>query len=247
MPLVEICVDSVSGVRAAAEAGAARVELCAALIEGGITPSVGLIRRAVEAAAGALKVHVIIRPRGGDFLYDEDEVAAMGDDVDAAKAAGADGVVIGLLRADGAIDADRTRQLIKLARPLTVTFHRAFDVSRDPLAGLDTLIGLGVDRLLTSGQEPSVIQGAPLIRTLTERAAGRLVVMPGGDITSRNAARVLAETGATELHFAAFEAGTSAMAWRNEAVYMGGTLRPPEYDRPVTTARAIQAVTGPLG
>ena len=246
MPLVEICVDSVSGVRAAAVAGAARVELCAALIEGGITPSVGLIRQAVESAARALRVHVIIRPRGGDFLYDDDEYAAMAQDIDAAKAAGAEGIVIGLLRADGAIDADRTGRLIERARPLSVTFHRAFDVSRDPLAGLDTLIGLGVDRLLTSGQEPNVLQGAPLIRTLIERAAGRLVVMPGGDITSRNAARVLAETGAAELHFAAFEAGTSGMGWRNEAVYMGGTLRPPEYDRPVTTTGAIRAVTGAI-
>jgi copper homeostasis protein len=247
MPLVEICVDNVSGVRAAAEAGAARVEFCAALIEGGLTPSVGQIRRAVEIAGGALGVHVIIRPRGGDFLYDEDEVAAMASDIDAVKAEGADGIVIGLLRADGTIDADRTGRLIERARPLPVTFHRAFDVSRDPLAGLDILMELGVDRLLTSGQEPSVLQGAPLIRNLIERAAGRLVVMPGGDITSRNAARVLAETGAVELHFAAFEAGTSAMAWRNEAVYMGGTLRPPEYDRPVTTVRAIRTVTGAIG
>jgi copper homeostasis protein len=246
MPLVEICVDSIAGVRAAAAAGAARIELCAALIEGGITPSVGLIRRAVDSAAGALKVHVIIRPRGGDFLYDEDEVAAMGEDIDAAKAAGAAGVVIGLLRSDGAIDAERTAKLIERARPLSVTFHRAFDVCRDPVAGLDTLIALGVDRLLTSGQEPSVLEGAPLIRRLIERAGGRLVVMPGGDITGRNVSRILAETGAAELHFAAFEAGRSAMAWRNEAVFMGGTLRPPEYDRPVTTDRAIRAVTAAL-
>ena len=246
-PLFEICIDSVAGVRAAREARAARVELCAALIEGGITPSIGLVRQAVEAASAALKVHVIVRPRGGDFLYDEDEVAAMGDDIDAVKSAGADGVVIGLLLADGAIDTGRTARLIERARPMSVTFHRAFDVSRDPLAGLDTLIGLGVDRLLTSGQEPSVLEGAPLIRTLVHRAAGRLVIMPGGDITARNAARILAETGAGELHFAAFEAGTSAMAWRNEAVFMGGTLRPPEYDRPVTTARAIRAVTAVLG
>lgn len=245
-PLVEICIDSVAGVRAAAEAGAARVELCAALIEGGITPSVGLVARAVDAAAGRVRVHVIVRPRGGDFLYDADEIAAMAHDIDAARDGGADGIVLGLLAADGTIDAERTAGLVERARPLPVTFHRAFDVSRDPLAGLDTLIALGVDRLLTSGQEPSVLEGAPLIRALIERAAGRIVVMPGGDITARNAARILAETGASELHFAAFEAASSAMAWRNDAVFMGGTLRPPEYDRPATTARAIRGVMGAL-
>jgi copper homeostasis protein len=242
MPLVEVCVDSIAGVVAARRAGAARVELCAALIEGGITPSIGMVRRAVEAAAGAIKVHVIVRPRGGDFLYDESEFAAMADDIDAAKDAGADGVVLGLLHPDGSVDRERAGALLARARPLAVTFHRAFDVSRDPFASLDTLIELGVDRLLTSGQEPSVLQGAPLIRALIERAAGRIVIMPGGDITARNAERILAETGARELHFAAFEEGRSGMRWRNEGVYMGGILRPPEYDRPATTERAIGAV-----
>ena len=244
MPIFEICIDSVAGVHAAVAAGAARVELCAALIEGGITPSIGMVRQAVAAAAGRLKVHVIIRPRGGDFLYDEAEFAAMADDIDAVKAAGAAGVVIGLLDAEGTIDRERTAALIARARPLSVTFHRAFDVARDPVASLDTLIGLEVDRLLTSGQEPSVLEGAPLIRTLIERAAGRIILMPGGDITARNAARIAAETGASEFHFAAFAEGRSAMRWRNEAVFMGGTLRPPEYDRPGTTASAVSGVIG---
>jgi len=244
MPVFEICIDSVAGVRAAVEAGAARVELCAALIEGGLTPSIGVIRRAVAVADGRLKVHVIIRPRGGDFLYSEDEFAAMREDIGAAKAAGAAGVVIGLLDAEAHIDEARTAALIAAARPLSVTFHRAFDVSRDPLASLDALIRLGVDRLLTSGQEPGVVEGAPLIRRLISHAAGRIVVMPGGDITPRNAARIAADTGAEEFHFAAFASEPSGMAWRNEAVFMGGTLRPPEYDRAATTAGAIRAVTG---
>lgn len=244
MLLAEICIDSVAGVRAALEVGAARVELCSALIEGGLTPSLGMVRQAVAAAGGKLRVHVIIRPRGGDFLYDADEVAAMLDDIDAAKAAGAQGVVIGVLDAEGTVDAGSTAAFIARARPLSVTFHRAFDVARDPLAALDTLIDLGVDRLLTSGQEPSVLEGAPLIRRLIERAAGRLVVMPGGDVTGRNLRRILAETGAAEVHFAAFQTAPSGMRWRNEAVYMGGTLRPPEYDRPITTAAAIRTVLG---
>jgi len=247
MPLFEICIDSVAGARAALQAGAARVELCAALLEGGITPSLGMIRQAVAAAAGRLNVHVMIRPRGGDFLYDEDEFAVMRRDVLAAKEAGADGVVIGLLDADGGVDEKRSAELIAAARPLSVTFHRAFDVARDAEQSLDALIRLGADRLLTSGQEPSVLEGAPLIRRLIGRAGGRLVVMPGGDITPRNAARIAAETGAEEFHFAAFAPAASAMRWRNEAVFMGGALRPPEYDRAATTASAVRAVMAAFG
>jgi copper homeostasis protein len=247
MPLIEICTDSVDGVLAAVEAGADRVELCAALIEGGITPSIGMVHQAVVAAAGRLKVHVIIRPRGGDFLYDRAEIAAMAADIEAVAAAGAEGVVIGVLTPEGDVDAERCRTLLDAAYPLSVTFHRAFDVARDPLAALDALIELGVDRLLTSGQEPSVLEGAPLIRRLIERAAGRIVIMPGGDITARNAERILEETGADEMHFAALETRASGMRWRNEAVFMGGTLRPPEYDRPVTTAAAIRRVRSAFG
>jgi copper homeostasis protein len=247
MPLFEICVDSVAGVRSAIEAGAARVELCASLIEGGLTPSIGMVRRAVAIAGDRAKVHVIIRPRGGDFLYNDDEFAAMGEDIAAVKAAGAAGAVIGLLDAEGDIDEARTAALIAAARPLSVTFHRAFDVSRDPFASLDALIRLGIDRLLTSGQEPGVVEGAPLIRRLIARAGGRLIVMPGGDITPRNAARIVAETGAQEFHFAAFAPAASGMRWRNEAVFMGGALRPPEYDRAETTAGAIRAVIGAFG
>ncbi len=247
MPLFEICIDSVAGVTASLQAGAARVELCAALLEGGITPSLGMVRQAVAAAEGRLKVHVIVRPRGGDFLYDEDEFAVMRHDVQAAKEAGADGVVIGLLDADGAVDERRSAELIAAARPLSVTFHRAFDVARDAEQSLDALIRLGVDRLLTSGQAPSVLEGAPLIRRLIERAAGRIVIMPGGDITARNAARIAAETGAREFHFAAFAPAASAMRWRNDAVFMGGALRPPEYDRAATTAAAVRAVMAAFG
>jgi copper homeostasis protein len=247
MPLFEICVDSVAGVRSAIEAGAARVELCASLIEGGLTPSIGMVRRAVAIAGDRAKVHVIIRPRGGDFLYNDDEFAAMGEDIAAVKAAGAAGAVIGLLDAEGDIDEARTAALIAAARPLSATFHRAFDVSRDPFASLDALIRLGIDRLLTSGQEPGVVEGAPLIRRLIARAGGRLIVMPGGDITPRNAARIVAETGAQEFHFAAFAPAASGMRWRNEAVFMGGALRPPEYDRAETTAGAIRAVIGAFG
>ena len=143
--ICEICIDSVGGVRAAREAGADRVELCADLMEGGITPSLGMIRQA--RAIGGVAINVIVRPRGGDFLYDEDEMAAMLADIETAKAEGADGVVIGILRADGTIDSERTAMLVERARPMSVTFHRAFDMTPDPLAAIDTLIALGIDRV----------------------------------------------------------------------------------------------------
>jgi len=242
--LCEICVDSVAGVRAAGAAGAARVELCSALLEGGLTPSRGMIRR---ARAEGVKLHVIIRPRGGDFLFDEDEFAIMRGDIETAKAEGADGVVIGALTAAGEIDATRARELISLARPLSVTFHRAFDMTPDPLEALETLVDLGVDRVLTSGQEASVLEGLPLIAELVERAGDRIVVMPGGGITPRNVARIVAAAKPKEIHFAALETAASGMQFRREHVFMGGELRPPEYDRPVTSSHAIQAVMAAAG
>ncbi len=236
----EICVDSIAGVIAARDAGADRVELCASLIEGGITPSLGMITGA-RAVAG-IRLHVMIRPRGGDFLYAAEEREAMAADIDAAKAAGADGVVFGMLDRDGAIDRAETARLIARARPLAVTFHRAFDVTPDPFAALATLIALKVDRVLTSGQEPTAFEGAETIAGLVTAAGDRIVVMPGGGITAKNAARVASLTAAREIHFAALEPTTSAMRFRRPDMYMGGTLRPPEYDRLDTAVESVKAV-----
>ena len=238
--ICEICVDSVAGVRVAKAAGAARVELCASLIEGGITPSRGMIRQARTVAG--IKLHVIIRPRGGDFLFDDDEFAAMEADIETAKAEGADGVVIGQLATDGRIDVARTRDLMARARPLAVTFHRAFDMTPDPLEALETLVELGIDRVLTSGQEASVLEGLPLIRELVEKAGQRIIVMPGGGITARNAGRIIAEARPREIHFAALELAEGGMRFRRPHVFMGGELRPPEFDRLVTSADTIRAV-----
>ena len=235
----EICVDSIDGVRAAKTAGADRVELCAALLEGGITPSVGMIR---GARAVDIKLMVMIRPRGGDFLFDDDEFAAMEADIDAAKAEGADGVVIGLLKADGTVDAERSARLIARARPLSVTFHRAFDMTPDAFAALDALIELGVDRILTSGQEESVLAGLPLLVKLQERARDRIVIMPGGGITERTIGRIVSALKPKELHFAALGLAPGGMQFRREHVFMGGELRPPEYDRRITTAAGIRAI-----
>lgn len=244
-PLAEICVDSVEGVIAAANAGAARVELCSALLEGGLTPSYGMAKTA-KSVAGPVSVHVMIRPRGGDFLYSSDEFAVMKQDIIALKGLDVEGFVFGLLEPEGNVDVERTKELVALCRPASITFHRAFDMARDPFESLDVLIELGVDRLLTSGQAPGVLEGAPLIRRLIERSAGRMVIMPGGDISARNVARIVHETGAKEIHFAALGREPGPMRYRNPDVFMGGTLRPPEYDRVVTKESSVRRVMDAL-
>jgi copper homeostasis protein len=238
--IFEICVDSIAGVRAAKAAGADRVELCADLLEGGITPSRGMIRQARKIAG--IGLNVMIRPRGGDFLFDDDEFAIMRLDIETTKDEGADGVVIGLLTAAGEVDIGRTRELIALARPLSITFHRAFDMTPEPFRALETLIELGVDRVLTSGQEASVLEGLPLIVDLMNRAGSRIVVMPGGGITARNVERIVAAAKPREIHFAALEPIASGMRFRRPHVFMGGELRPPEYDRLDTSAASVRSV-----
>lgn len=199
-----------------------------------------MIRRARTIAG--IGLNVMIRPRGGDFLFDDDEFAVMRSDIEIARAEGADGVVVGLLTAAGEVDAARTRELIMLARPLSVTFHRAFDMTPDPFRALETLIELSVDRVLTSGQEASVLEGLPLIVELIRRAGDRIVVMPGGGVTSHTVERIVAAARPREIHFAALEAVESGMQFRRRHVFMGGELRPPEYDRLVTSAASIRSV-----
>lgn len=238
MPLIEVCVNSTESAIASQAGGADRVELCENLFEGGTTPSAGSIAVARERLD--IKLHVMIRPRGGDFLYSELELAIMHRDIATAKALGADGVVFGLLTPDGDIDVPLTRQLVEVSRPMSVTFHRAFDVARDPFAALDALLDTGVDRLLTSGQEESVAIGAELIAELIMRAGDRLIVMPGAGFNERNVARIVAQTGAREIHVTGFADVASGMHYRNDRIFMGGTLRPPEYTRSVTDPAAIQ-------
>jgi copper homeostasis protein len=242
MPVIcEVCVDSVAGVRVAKAADADRVELCGDLLEGGTTPSRGMIRQA--RAVTGIGLNVMIRPRGGDFLFDDDEFAVMQADIDTAREEGADGIVIGLLNSDGTIDGKRTRELILRARPqLSVTFHRAFDMTPDPFEALERLIGLGVDRVLTSGQEATVLEGLPLVSELIRRAGTRIIIMPGGGITARNVGRIVATAKPKEIHFAALEPAAGAMQFRRHHVFMGGELRPPEYDRLVTSVASVRSV-----
>lgn len=236
----EVCVESAEAAIAAQEGGADRVELCSDLLEGGLTPSHGTLRVARERLR--IGIMAMVRPRGGDFCYSDTEFAVMREDLLAARQLGANGVVFGILNPDGTIDRERTGELVDLARPLPVTFHRAFDVTRDPFEALDTLIGLGIDRVLTSGQEPTVLEGLDLIAELVRRAAGRIIVMPGGGITEWTMGRIAEASGAAELHFASLEPREGRMVHRNSRVFMGGTLRPPEYSQDVTRAESVAAV-----
>lgn len=237
---IEICVDSAEGAEAAQHGGADRVELCDNLMEGGTTPSAGCIR--ITRSRITIGLQVIIRPRGGDFLYSPVEQEVMREDVRVARELGADGVVIGCLTADGDIDAARTRELMDAAAPMNVTFHRAFDMCRDPRAALEQLIELGVDRVLTSGQEGSCLEGLDLIAALRRQADGRIIVMPGGGITPRNARRIVEGAGVSEVHLSARATVGSGMRFQNGRCFIGGVLRPPEFGRKVTDAELVQSV-----
>ncbi|MCC5579500.1 copper homeostasis protein CutC [Microtetraspora sp. AC03309] len=242
----EVCIDSTAGALAAERAGAHRVELCSALFEGGLTPTLGVVEATI-AAVSAIRVHVIVRPRGGDFVYDEYEIAAMERDVAAIGNAGAHGVVIGALTLSGEVDVEVVKRLIGAAGGLSVTFHRAFDMTADPFAALDTLAPLGVDRVLTSGQDTTALEGAPLIASLVEHAGDRMIIMPGGGITPRNVRRVVAATGAKEIHFAALVDAPSPAVYRNPHPFMGGELRQPEYARRVTSPGVVGDVIAASG
>lgn len=235
-----MCVDSVESAVGAQVGGAARVELCDNLVEGGTTPGAGTIELARRALSIAL--NVIIRPRGGDFLYSDLEFEIMQRDIEYAKQLGADGVVIGILKPNGTIDHKRTKTLADRARPLSVTFHKAFDMTRDPFVALETLIEIGVNRVLTSGREYSAIEGLPLLTELVERAGDRIIIMPGGNLTARNIQQVIETTGAREAHLTAFVPVKSPMRYRNPRVFMGGEFRPPEYSRNVTDAGRVRGI-----
>ncbi|KAA6330064.1 Copper homeostasis protein CutC [termite gut metagenome] len=234
----EICANSAESCVAAQEGGAWRVELCAGIPEGGTTPSYGEIATTRELIT--IKLHVIIRPRGGDFLYTSAEMKSMERDILVARDAGADGVVFGCLTADGNIDTKATNQLLKAATGLSVTFHRAFDKCIRPHEALEQLIELGCDRILTSGQRPTAEAGISLLKKLVEQAGDRIIIMPGCGINEKNIAHIATETGAKEFHFSAHENKESSMTHREFEVSMGGAVIIDEYLQPVTTARRVR-------
>ena len=200
MSLLEVCCGNLDSVHAAVRGGAPRIELCSALELDGLTPAWEDLRSA-RALYPSLTIHVLIRPRAGDFCYSPAEVQQMAADIRTALSLGADGIVIGCLTPDGDVDLPAMRVLMADAR--NVTFHRAFDVCRLPFDALEDIIGLGCRRILTSGQAPTAAEGTDLIRALQERADGRIGLLPGCGVTPRNARRILELSGCTEIHASA--------------------------------------------
>lgn len=238
---IEVVIDSVQSAIAAQKGGASRVELCDNLFEGGTTPSAGCIE--ITRKYTNIGLFVMIRPRGGDFCYSDIEFEQMEKDIQVSKSLGANGVVFGILTPDGKIDKPRTAKLAGLAYPMQVTFHRAFDMTADPMQALQDLIELKtVHRILTSGQEATAFEGSELISKLIRKAAGRIIVMPGAGVNERNISKIRSITGASEFHVSGRTKVPSQMIFRQSAVFMGGALRLPEFEVSVTDASKIESV-----
>ena len=217
--LLEVCIDSVASAIAAEEGGAKRVELCAGLTDGGITPTLGMIEAVKEAVN--LEIMVILRPRGGDFLYSEAECKVIEKDLRNIQHLGIHGVVFGALLPDGSIDKNTTLRVREWAGELDFTFHRAFDMSADPMRALEDLMEIGIPRLLTSGQAATAPLGKELIKSLVERAGPDLVVMPGGGIYTDNVKTLVEFTRVKEIHATCRKAVESGMKFTRSGVYMG--------------------------
>jgi copper homeostasis protein len=241
---VEICVESVDDLVVAQQAGADCAELCTGLLEGGLTPSLGTVRTALAVAT--IPFHVMIRPRRGDFLYSELEFKSMLADVKAMKDLGVAGIVTGCLRADGTIDEARTKALVQAARPMKVTCHRAFDMTRDVAEAIEALVRCGVDRVLTSGQGNSALEGlATLVKTV-ESARGRIRIMACGGLEPDNIAEVYLRSRVEELHFAAPRQKESGMRYRNTGVMMGEEAAEAEFMVTVTDSATVKATIAAL-
>ncbi|WP_316835342.1 copper homeostasis protein CutC [Pedobacter nutrimenti] len=233
---MEVCANSVRSALAAQEGGAIRVELCDNLPEGGTTPSYAQILLAKKMLS--LQVYPIIRPRGGDFLYNDLEFELMKEDIQVCKSLNCDGVVIGILNTDGSIDKERCKVLVDLAKPLPVTFHRAFDMSNDLEKALEDVIETGCERILTSGGESSALKGVETLAKLIKKAAGRIRIMPGAGISETNIEEIIQKTGATEFHASARTAVASKMNFKNEQATMGSSSD--EYSYLLTNSETVK-------
>jgi copper homeostasis protein len=240
MPItVEICTDSTDSAIAAESGGAQRVELCSDLVEGGITPSAGLIATVRQKIQIGLQV--MIRPRGGDFHYSAEEFDIMRRDIRMAKQLGANGVVFGLLDLDGKVEVERTRDLVELARPLNVTYHRAFDMARDLEQSLEDVISTGADRILTSGAEVAAPNAVPTLQRLIAAAGERIIILVGGGMKPHNAPKVVTATGAKEIHAGLRTTMEGPMRYRNHKLVMG-TIPGLEYNRTVVLQKDVEAL-----
>jgi len=238
--LIEVCASSLQSALNAQTGGAGRVELCDNLYEGGTTPGPSTITLAREKLD--IQLHILIRPRGGDFLYSDLEFEIIKQDIQFCKDIGCDGVVIGFLNAEGTIDVEKTKKAVEIARPMSVTFQRAFDMTLDPIETLDRLIGLGIDRLLTSGQKNKAFNGKELIADLVKRAGNQLVIMPGAGINAENIEMMQKFTGAREFHLSGQSPVESKMQYRKDGIFMGGLPEISEYSIKETDIEKIRTL-----
>ena len=214
--ILEVIAFSIGSCEIIERSGGQRIELCDNPGEGGTTPSYGMIAGAREKTS--IDLYPIIRPRGGDFLYTADEFEVMKADVRICRQLGCDGVVTGILNADGSVDTARTAQLVELAYPMEVTFHRAFDRASDPLAAMEDIISTGCERILTSGQKPTAMEGAGLIAELISKAASRIIIMPGSGVRADNIELLAKQTGANEFHTSARTTSGSLMLFNQQSM-----------------------------
>jgi copper homeostasis protein len=242
--LLEICCGSLEDALEAEGGGADRVELCSALFLGGLTPSLGTIMEA--KARLKIPIVVMIRPRGGGFCYTKSEMAVMERDTVLAAEQGAEGMVFGILNADGGIDEERCTRMRKLIGDRQAVFHRAFDVTPDPFRSLDQLVSLGFTRVLTSGQEDTVPEGAHLIKRLIEYAGGRIEILPGGGIKPLSLRQVVESTGCKQVHLTAFKTQSDTSVRGRPFVTFGGALYPPEDQYQVADRYLVERVVRTL-
>ncbi|MCD4681969.1 MAG: copper homeostasis protein CutC [Bacteroidales bacterium] len=238
--LIEVCAAHVQSAIAAQEGGAKRVELCDNLYEGGTTPGYAAIKVTREKLN--IGINVMIRPRGSDFCYSDLEFKMMKEDIKVCKELGVDGVVFGILLPDGNVDIERTNILVELAKPMSITFHRAFDVTPDPFKALEDIIDLGIDRILTAGQKNTVPDGKQLIKQIIEKAGDRIIIMPGSGINENNIQEIRNYTGAKEFHLTGRKTVDSKMEYRKDGIYFGGLPQIPEYEMKFTDSDKIRKV-----
>ena len=235
----ELCAYSVEACRVAARLGVNRVELCASPAEGGVTPSLATIEQV--AAIEGLDLSVMIRPRGGDFLYSDEEFSTMLRDIGHARTAGATGVVFGILTADGKVDVERTRQLVEASKGMETTFHRALDMTEDYEAAVEAVIEAGCDRILTSGGYDKAIDGIDNVRRAVEIAHGRIEIMAGSGVVAANA-EALKNVGVDALHFSAKKMVVGGMQYRNPRISMGGSAAVDEFSLRVVDEAEVMAI-----